>query len=143
MAHYLNFEVSRFYNHKAPNTMEKTLNRQYFLASRPVGEPSTENIHCRDVPMTDLAPGEVRMRNLYISLDPAIRGWMGDDPNYIEPITIGDAVRCSVIGRVVESASDDFAPGDVAMTMGGRDISEFVRHPAMPFQPLPSVRLTS
>ena len=99
--------------------MEKALNRQYFLASRPVGEPSTENIHCRDVALTDLAPGEVRMRNLYISLDPAIRGWMGDDPNYIEPITIGDAVRCSVIGRVVESASDDFAPGDVAMTMGG------------------------
>jgi NADPH-dependent curcumin reductase CurA len=99
--------------------MEKTLNRQYFLASRPVGEPGTDNIHCRDVPMTDLEPGEVRMRNLYISLDPAIRGWMGDDPNYIEPIAIGDAVRSSVLGRVIESASDDFAPGDVAMTMGG------------------------
>ena len=99
--------------------MAKTLNRQYFLASRPVGEPSPENVPCRDVPLAELAPGEVRMRNLYISLDPAIRGWMGDDPNYIEPITIGDAVRCSVIGRVVESASDDFAPGDVAITMGG------------------------
>lgn len=99
--------------------MEKTLNRQYFLASRPVGEPSPENIPCRDVPLLELAPGEVRMRNLYISLDPAIRGWLGDDPNYMEPISIGDAVRCSVIGRVVESASDDFAPGDVAMTMGG------------------------
>ena len=44
---------------------------------------------------------------------------MGDDPNYIEPIAIGDPVRATVIGRVVKSASDDFAEGDVAMVMGG------------------------
>ena len=90
-----------------------------FLASRPAGHPTTENVQCRDVPLPPLSPGEVRLRNLYISLDPAIRGWMGDDPNYIEPIAIGDPVRCSVIGRVVESANDAFSVGDVAMTMGG------------------------
>jgi NADPH-dependent curcumin reductase CurA len=59
------------------------------------------------------------LRNLYISLDPAIRGWMGDDPNYIEPITLGDVVRSSVIGRVVQSNSTDYAVGDVAMSLGG------------------------
>ena len=99
--------------------MTETLNRQYYLASRPDGEPTSENVPCRDVPLAALADGEVRMRNLYISLDPAIRGWMDDTPNYIEPITLGDAVRASVLGRVVESKSDDFAVGDVAMTMGG------------------------
>jgi NADPH-dependent curcumin reductase CurA len=99
--------------------MSATLNRQYYLASRPVGEPSAENVPCRDVPLPELGDGEVLLRNLYISLDPAIRGWMGDDPNYIEPIAIGAAIRCSAIGRVVASASDDFAIGDVAMTMGG------------------------
>lgn len=99
--------------------MAETLNRQYYLASRPVGDPTPENVPCRDVPLAELAPGEVRLRNMYISLDPAIRGWMGDDPNYIEPIALGDPIRCSVIGRVLESASDEFSPGDVAMTMGG------------------------
>ena len=94
-------------------------NRQYYLASRPSGEPTAENIPCRDTPLADLAEGEVRLRNLYISLDPAIRGWMDDGPNYIEPITLGDAVRASVIGRVVASNHPDFAEGDVAMTMGG------------------------
>ena len=94
--------------------MVESLNRQYFLASRPVGEVTSDNVPCRDVPLAELAPGEVRLRNMYISLDPAIRGWMGDDPNYIEPIAIGDPIRCSAIGRVVESASDDFAVGDVA-----------------------------
>lgn len=99
--------------------MSEIFNRQYFLASRPSGLPTTEHVQCRDVALPALAPGEVRLRNLYISLDPAIRGWMGDEPNYIEPIAIGDPVRCSVIGRVVESANDAFSVGDVAMTMGG------------------------
>ena len=95
------------------------MNRQYFLAARPDGLPTEEHVQCREVPLADPGPGEVVLRNLYISLDPAIRGWMGDDPNYIEPIELGDAIRSSVIGRVLSSNSPDFAEGDVAMTMGG------------------------
>ena len=98
--------------------MIETSNRQYYLAARPAGQPTVEHVQCRDVALAPLAPGEVRLRNLYISLDPAIRGWMDDGPNYIEPIPLGDAVRSSVIGRVVESAHDNFKVGDVAMTMG-------------------------
>ena len=99
--------------------MTTLINRQYYLASRPDGKPDASHVPARDVPVPDPQAGEVVLRNLYISLDPAIRGWMGDDPNYIEPIALGDAVRSSVIGRVVHSNSPDFAPGDVAMTMGG------------------------
>lgn len=99
--------------------MTELTNRQYFLASRPVGEPTPDNVACRDVPLAPPGEGEVTIRNLYISLDPAIRGWMSDAPNYIEPISLGDAVRSSVIGRVVASNSPDFAVGDVAMVMGG------------------------
>jgi len=98
--------------------MTGLMNRQYVLASRPEGIPDTRHVPARDVPVPEPAPGQVVLRNLYISLDPAIRGWMGDDPNYIEPIAIGDAVRSSVIGRVVKSNSPDFAEGDIAMTMG-------------------------
>ena len=99
--------------------MSETMNRQYYLASRPVGVPTEEDVPFRDVPLAEPGPGEVVIRNLYISLDPAIRGWMGDGPNYIEPIALGDAVRSTVIGRVVRSSSPDFAVGDVALTMGG------------------------
>jgi len=94
-------------------------NRQYYLASRPAGAPTPQDVPYRDVPVAEPAEGEVVLRNLYISLDPAIRGWMGDDPNYIEPIAIGDPVRATIIGRVEKSASEDFKPGDVAMVMGG------------------------
>ena len=99
--------------------MDDLTNRQYFLASRPAGLPSEQHVQSRDVPVSPPGSGEVVLRNLYISLDPAIRGWMGDAPNYIEPIALGDPVRSSVIGRVVASDSPDFAPGDVAMSVGG------------------------
>ena len=102
--------------------MTTLINRQFYLASRPVGEPNASNVPARDVPVPEPAEGEVVLRNLYISLDPAIRGWMGDDPNYMEPIALGDAVRSSVIGRVVKSNSPDFEVGDVAMSIGGWEL---------------------
>jgi NADPH-dependent curcumin reductase CurA len=102
--------------------MTTLINRQYYLASRPLGEPNASNVPVRDVPVPEPAEGEVVLRNLYISLDPAIRGWMGDDPNYMEPIVLGDAVRSSVIGRVVKSNSPDFEVGDVAMSIGGWEL---------------------
>ena len=98
--------------------MTDLINRQYYLASRPARKPDSSNVPHRDVPVRDPAEGEVVLRNLYISLDPAIRGWMGDDPNYIEPIALGDAVRSSVIGRVIKSNSPNVQVGDVGMTVG-------------------------
>lgn len=94
-------------------------NRQYYLASRPDAVPTPENVPYRDVPLAAPAEGEVVVRNMYISLDPAIRGWMGDDPNYIEPIALGDAIRSAVIGRVHQSASPDLSEGDVVLVSGG------------------------
>ncbi len=102
--------------------MKTRTNRQYYLASRPAGTPEASNVPYRDVPVPAPEQGEVVLRNLFISLDPAIRGWMGEDPNYIEPIELGDAVRSSVIGRVVQSNSPEFAEGDVAMTVGGWEL---------------------
>ncbi|MFT4614958.1 MAG: NADPH-dependent curcumin reductase CurA [Bacteroidia bacterium] len=100
-------------------TTANTLNRQYYLESRPQGQPTATDVPFRDVPVPEPDEGEVVLRNLYISLDPAIRGWMGDDPNYIEPIALGDAVRSTIIGRVAKSGSPDFAVGDVVTAMGG------------------------
>lgn len=99
--------------------MTELTNRQYYLAARPAAIPTPEEVPARDVPLGEPGEGEVTLRNIYISLDPAIRGWMGDEPNYIEPIVLGDAVRSSVIGRVIASKDPNYAPGDVAMTMGG------------------------
>ena len=72
--------------------MTTLTNRQYYLDSRPEGLPTAANVPFRDVPVADPADGEVVLQNLYISLDPAIRGWMSDEPNYIEPIPVGTKV---------------------------------------------------
>lgn len=95
------------------------MNRQYYLSSRPDGMPTVDNVHLREVPIAAPGPSEVVLRNTYISLDPAIRGWMDDVPSYIEPIALDAVVRSSVLGRVVESRSEDYAVGDLAMGLGG------------------------
>ncbi|ARN75631.1 NADP-dependent oxidoreductase [Oceanicoccus sagamiensis] len=98
--------------------MTDLINRQYYLAQRPASVPTSEDVPARDVPVAEPAEGMAVIKNMFISLDPAIRGWMGDDPNYIEPIAINDAVRSSVIGRVVKSNSPELAVGDAVMSLG-------------------------
>ncbi|WP_101757993.1 NADP-dependent oxidoreductase [Oceanicoccus sp. KOV_DT_Chl] len=98
--------------------MSELINRQYYLAKRPASVPTPEDVPFRDVPVAKPAAGEAIIRNMYISLDPAIRGWMSDVNNYIDPIAINDPIRSSVIGRVVKSNSDLVAEGDVVMSLG-------------------------
>lgn len=98
------------------------MNRQYYLASRPKNFPTPEEVPVRDVAITPPAPGQVVVKNQYISLDPAIRGWMGEDPNYIEPIAIGEAIRSSIVGTVVESNSPELAVGDTVIGLGAWEL---------------------
>lgn len=98
--------------------MTDLVNRQYYLAKRPLNRPTPEEVPFRDVAVAEPAEGEVVVRNLYISLDPAIRGWMGDEPNYMEPIALNDPIRSSIVGRVVKSNSPDLQEGDTVLGMG-------------------------
>ena len=99
--------------------MGSSVNRQFILKSRPAGLPNSTEVPMVESPVPVAAEGEIVIRNLYISLDPAIRGWMGDEPNYIEPIPLGQPVWATAIGRVVDSGSPDFAVGDLALGMNG------------------------
>ena len=94
--------------------MDPAVNRQYILKSRPVGLPTPEDVPMLESPVPEAGPGQIVIRNLYMSLDPAIRGWMSDEPNYIEPIPVGTPVWAGTIGRVVQSNSPDFEVGDIA-----------------------------
>lgn len=97
--------------------MTSAVNRQFILASRPVALPTPEEVQFVESPMPAAGDGEIVIKNLYISLDPAIRGWMSDEPNYIEPIPLGTKVWATGIGRVVDSKSPDFEVGDIALGM--------------------------
>ena len=97
--------------------MSAAINRHYVLASRPAGLPTPEEVPMREAPCPSPGEGEVLIKVLYLSLDPAIRGWMSDEPNYIEPIPVGGKVWAGGIGRVIESRSPDFEVGDYATGM--------------------------
>ena len=64
-------------------------------------------------PVRDPAEGEVVVKNLYISLDPAMRGWMNDSKaSYIAPVELGDVMRAITVGKIVASKNPKFAVGD-------------------------------
>ena len=69
--------------------MSDDLNRQWLLASRPVGMVSESDFEYRESPLPEIGEGEYLMRVLYVSFDPAMRGWMEDRPSYLPPIWIG------------------------------------------------------
>ncbi len=99
--------------------MTDKTNRQLYLHQRPDGLPSREDVRLREVPVPEPGPGEVLIRNHYFSIDPAIRGWMSDVPNYLPPIPLGDPVRSTVLGEVVSSNYADLKPGDRVVGLGG------------------------
>lgn len=82
------------------------------LVARPVGEPKRSDFVFADEPMPVMAEGQMLVKNLFLSLDPAMRGWMNEGKSYIEPVKLGDVMRAGGVGQVVESANPKFAPGD-------------------------------
>jgi NADPH-dependent curcumin reductase CurA len=88
------------------------VNHKFELAARPVGLPKPTDWSFKEEPVRDPAEGELLVRVIYISLDPAMRGWMNDRRSYIPPVAIGEVMRALALGRVAASRNPNFAPGD-------------------------------
>ena len=95
------------------------MNKQLLLAKRPVGMPEEDTWTMKTSEMPAVGDGEFLIRNEYISLDPAMRGWMNDMKSYIPPVQIGEVMRAGSIGEVVESKNPNFKVGDVVSGWGG------------------------
>jgi len=99
--------------------MTQATNDQFLLAARPVGMPKDSDWQRATPALAELAEGEVRVKILYISLDPAMRGWMNDARSYVRPVAIGEVMRAGGVGVVTESKSPKFAVGDHVMGVTG------------------------
>ncbi len=88
------------------------INRQFKLAVRPVGLPKRSDWTFEETPVPQPKEGEVLVKILYISLDPAMRGWMNAGRSYIRPVEIGEVMRAGTVGEVVASRNPQFAVGD-------------------------------
>ncbi|WP_201556227.1 NADP-dependent oxidoreductase [Psychrobacter sp. 72-O-c] len=89
-----------------------TMNKQWRLKARPVGEPSADTWDYTESEIPTIKDGQLLIKIEYISLDPAMRGWLNDAKSYIEPVQIGDVMRAGTVGKVVESKLDGFVAGD-------------------------------
>ena len=87
-------------------------NRQFLLAKRPVGAVTRDTFTYQQVPVAEPADGEIVVKNEYLSLDPAMRGWMNEGKSYIPPVGLGEVMRALGTGKVIGSKHPDFAVGD-------------------------------
>ena len=77
------------------------------------------NFELRESSVPEPAEGEFLVRNLYLSLDPAMRTWMVDQPSYVPPVEIGEVMRGACVSRVVESRHPDYSPGEMVTGVFG------------------------
>jgi NADPH-dependent curcumin reductase CurA len=87
-------------------------NRRVLLTRRPQGIPQPEDFALDEVPVPQIAEGEFLVRNIYLSADPAQRGWAASEANYSTPVPLGGPMRALAVGVVTQSRSPDVAEGE-------------------------------
>ena len=99
--------------------MTTQTNRQWRLRARPEGLIKESDFEFHEEPVPALAEGQLVVRNIYLSLDPANRGWVTDLPSYVPPVPLGEVMRGIAIGVVEDSRHPGFQPGDMVQGMLG------------------------
>jgi NADPH-dependent curcumin reductase CurA len=121
--------------------MGARVNRQWRLAARPVGLFKESDFEWHEEPIPTLVEGKILVRNIYLSLDPANRGWVREVKSYIPAVAIGEVMRGVAIGVVEESRQADFRAGDLVQGMlgwqdyavtDGAGITRLSRDPLLP-----------
>src|SRR4051794_27095675 len=89
--------------------------REIQLAARPHGEPRSGDFRLVDVELPDPGPGELLVRNTFMSVDPYMRGRMNDVPSYVPPFRLDRPMDGGAVGEVAVADAAGFAPGDVVL----------------------------
>lgn len=87
-------------------------NRRIILSSRPVGIPQPQHFTLDSAPVPALGEGEILVQNIYLSVDPAQRGYVNEENNYAPPVPLGAVMRALAVGRVVDSRHVDYQVGE-------------------------------
>jgi NADPH-dependent curcumin reductase CurA len=95
------------------------VNRQVRLKSRPVGIPQADHFEIVETNVPQLRDGQFLVRNEYLSVEPAMRGWVNAVANYSTPVGIGEVMRSFAAGKVIASRHRGYAEGDAVMGMLG------------------------
>jgi NADPH-dependent curcumin reductase len=121
--------------------MTTKINRQWCLATRPVGAIAESNFEWKQEPVPTLEEGQILVRNIYLSLDPTNRGWLNEGDNYLPPVAIGEVMRSFGIGVVERSRNAKFPEGTLVQGFlgwqdyaiaEGTDLNQFQKDPSVP-----------
>ncbi len=99
--------------------MSNRMNGQWRLKSRPSGMVREDDFEYVQEPVPELGADEFLVRNVYLAFEPAMRGWLNDVKSYVPPVQIGEVMRASSVGRVVESNNADYPEGTLVTGMFG------------------------
>jgi NADPH-dependent curcumin reductase CurA len=103
--------------------------REIRLKARPAGLPALEHFELAEVSLPEIGEGQVLVRNLWMSVDPYMRGRMYDRPSYAPPFALGEVMQGGAVGRVEQSNDASLRPGDLVESMNGWR-EAFVAHAA-------------
>lgn len=117
--------------------MNAATSTQIQLAARPNGWPTHDDFHTARVELAPLQPGEVRVRNAFVSVDPYMRGRMSDARSYVAPYALGETIAGGAVGRVIESAAAELPVGTAVLHQHGW--SDVVQDQQATFRALPEV----
>jgi len=99
-------------------------NTRINLLARPIGNPTPECWEIEETDVPEIQDNQVLVQVQYLSIDPAMRGWMNEGKSYIRPVKIGEVMRALGAGVVVDSKHPDFKAGD--FVTGGTGVQEYV-----------------
>ena len=99
--------------------MTHTISREIHLKNRPEGVPRETDFELAEVELSEIGEGEVLVQNIYMSVDPYMRGRMYDRKSYAPPFQLGKPLDGGSVGRVIESKKGPFQVGDYVLGMQG------------------------
>jgi len=99
--------------------MTEIINDQWRLRARPVGLVKESDFERVQEPLPPTEEGQVLVRNHYLAFEPAMRGWLNDVKSYIPPVGLGEVMRASTVGEVLESRHPDYSVGQMVSGMLG------------------------
>ncbi|APT94226.1 NADP-dependent oxidoreductase [Corynebacterium stationis] len=117
--------------------MSNSTSTQIQLVNRPTGWPTHDDFRTATIEYGDLEPGQVRVRNEYVSVDPYMRGRMNDTRSYVAPFALGETITGGAVGRVIESESDALPVGTPVLHQHGW--SDVIQADAETFRPVPDI----
>ena len=117
--------------------MADEVNRRYLLRARPNGRIDDSTFELVEEPVPETRAGQALVRNLYVSVDPTNRAWIGEEPTYLPPVGIGEVMRSVGLGRVVSSDDPTYPEGSLVTGLVGWQDYVVTGEGEIPLTPVP------